>query len=87
MSLAEQPLNVCQNFLTVAEKFDKDRGPLDDTNAFFSCDGYGVKKEPSCDIYNLLIINFVHSFRDGPGELINKIIKVLVSFHYLHQVH
>ena len=56
MSLAEQPLNICKNFLSVAEKFDKDRGPLDDTNAFFSCDGYGVRKShfkfaPS--IYNL----------------------------------
>ena len=44
MSLAEQPLNICQNFLSVAENFDKDRGSLDDTNAFFSCDGYGVRK-------------------------------------------
>ena len=44
MSLAEQPLNICKNFLSVAEKFDKDRGSLDDTNAFFSCDGYGVRK-------------------------------------------
>ena len=44
MSLAEPPLNICQNFLSVAEKFDKDRGSLDDTNGFFSCDGYGVKR-------------------------------------------
>jgi alcohol oxidase len=44
VSLAEQPLNICKNFLSVAEKFDKDRGSLDDTNAFFSCDGYGVRK-------------------------------------------
>jgi alcohol oxidase len=44
VSFAEQPLNICKDFLSVAEKFDKDRGPLDDTNAFFSCNGYGVRK-------------------------------------------
>ena len=44
MSFAEQLLNVSKNFLSVAEKFDKGRGSLDDTNAFFSCDGYGVRK-------------------------------------------
>ena len=44
VSLAEQPMNICKNFLAVAEKFDKDRGSLDDTNAFFSCNGYGVRK-------------------------------------------
>ena len=44
MSLAEQPLNICENFLSIAEEFDKDRGPLDDVNAFFSCNGYGVWK-------------------------------------------
>ena len=44
MSLAEQPSNICKNFLSVAERFDKDRGVLDDANAFFSCDGYGVRK-------------------------------------------
>ena len=44
VSLAEQPLNICKNFLSVAKKFDKDRGSLDDTNAFFSCNGYGVMK-------------------------------------------
>ena len=44
MSFAEQPLNISKDFLSVAEKFDKDRGPLDDTNAFFSCNGYGVRK-------------------------------------------
>ena len=43
MSFAEQPLNICKDFLSVAEKFDKDRGPIDDTNGFFSCDGYGVR--------------------------------------------
>jgi alcohol oxidase len=44
VSFAEQPLNISENFLSVAKKFDKDRGSLDDTNAFFSCDGYGVRK-------------------------------------------
>ena len=42
VSFAENPLNVSKNFLSVAEKFDKDRGSLDDTNDFFSCNGYGV---------------------------------------------
>ena len=73
MSLAEQPLNVCKNFLSVAGKFDKDRGPLDDTNAFFSCNGYGVKEEPSSHVYNLLT-NHVHSSRDGLGEQTSEII-------------
>ena len=35
-----------KDFLSAAEKFDKERGLLDDTNAFFSCDGYGVRKSP-----------------------------------------
>ena len=57
MSLAEQPLEICKNFLTVAGEFDKDRGTLDDTNGFFSCDGYGVRMSHPVaffDIYNLL---------------------------------
>jgi alcohol oxidase len=41
VSFAENPLNVSKSFLSAAEKFDKDRGGSDDTNAFFSCDGYG----------------------------------------------
>jgi alcohol oxidase len=36
--------NVGRGFLSAAEKFDKERGPLDDTNAFFSCNGYGVRQ-------------------------------------------
>ena len=47
MSFAEHPLNIAKDFLSVAQKFDKDRGQLDDTNAFFSCDGYGVRKSHS----------------------------------------
>ena len=66
MSLAEQPLNICENFLSVADKFDKDRGPLDDTNAFFSCNGYGVRESHPAT-FNLLI-DFVHSSREWLGE-------------------
>ena len=45
MSFSEQPFNVSKDFLSVAEKFDKGRALLDDTNAFFSCgDAYGVRK-------------------------------------------
>ena len=45
MSFSEQPFSVSKDFLSVAEKFDKDRRVLDDTNAFFSCgDCYGVRK-------------------------------------------
>ena len=47
MSFSEQPFSISKDFLSVAEKFDKDRGRLDDTNAFFSCDGYGVRKSHS----------------------------------------
>ena len=65
-------MNVGKDFLSVAEKFDKDRGSIDDTNGFFSCNGYGVRnlKSPSCHIYNLLINYFFppDSYRDGPGE-------------------
>ena len=56
MSYAE-PLNICENFLSVAEKFDKDRGPLDDTNAFFSCNGYGVRKSHLRPTINQLILS------------------------------
>ena len=35
VSFSEQPFNVSKDFLSVAEKFDKDRRLLDDTNAFF----------------------------------------------------
>jgi alcohol oxidase len=47
VSFAENPLNISQSFLSVAENFDKDRGLTDDTNAFFSCDKYGVSKRPA----------------------------------------
>ena len=72
VSLAEQPMNICEDFLSVAEKFDKDRGSLDDTNGFFSCDGYGVRmSHPAVSfyIYNLLT-NFTYSYssRNGQGE-------------------
>ena len=42
ISFAENPLNINKSFLSVAEKFDKDRHVTDDANAFFSCDEYGV---------------------------------------------
>ncbi|KAF8813030.1 alcohol oxidase [Phlegmacium glaucopus] len=41
VSFAQDPLNISNDFLSTAEKFDKHRGRLDDTNAFFSCNGYG----------------------------------------------
>ena len=68
MSFSEQPFSVSKDFLSVAEKFDKDRRVLDDTNAFFSCgDCYGVRKGPPATSLNILT-NFVHSSRDGPVE-------------------
>ena len=66
MSYAQDASNVSKSFLSVAHKIDKHRGSLDDTNAFFSCNGYGVRQNPSYHIYNWLI--YVCSFRDGPGE-------------------
>ena len=45
--------NVGKGFLSAVEKFDKERGRLDDMNAFFSCDGYGVRQIHSA-IYKLL---------------------------------
>ena len=36
--------NVGRGFISTAEKYDKERGPLDDTNTFFSCNGYGVRQ-------------------------------------------
>ena len=39
--------NIGRGFLSVAEKYDKERGPSDDTNAFFSCNGYGVRQDHS----------------------------------------
>ncbi|KAF8813022.1 alcohol oxidase [Phlegmacium glaucopus] len=41
VSFAQEPLNIAKAFLSTAEKYDKHRGPTDDTNAFFSCNGYG----------------------------------------------
>ena len=44
MSFAEDATsNIGRSFLSVAEKFDKERGMLDDTNEFISCNGYGVR--------------------------------------------
>jgi len=43
VSFAADPLNVSTSFLSVVEKFDKYRGPLDDANAFFFGNGYGVR--------------------------------------------
>ena len=58
--------NVGRGFISTAEKYDKERGPLDDTNSFFSCNGYGVRRNHFAISINLL--NIVFSFRDGPGE-------------------
>ena len=36
--------NIGRVFISTAEKFDKERGLTDDTNAFFSCNEYGVRQ-------------------------------------------
>ena len=68
VSYAQDPLNIAKSFLSVGEKFDKHRGPLDDTNAFFACNGYGVSQiRPAIStIFSVLI--FVCSFSDGQGQ-------------------
>ena len=48
--------NLGRGFVSAAAKFDKERGLLDDTNAFYSCNGYGVRRNRSHYIYNLLTI-------------------------------
>jgi hypothetical protein len=58
--------NLGRGFVSAAANFDKERGLLDDTNAFYSCNGYGVRQNRSRYIYNLLTI--VCSFRDGRGK-------------------
>ena len=39
--------NVGKEFLDVAAKYDKRRGSMDDLNALFKCDVYGVRSVPS----------------------------------------
>ena len=71
MSFAQDPSNISTSFLSVAEKFDKHRGSLDDTNAFFSCNGYGVRLgDPAIPS---ILLTFVCSFRDGAGDWTNEI--------------
>ena len=44
MSFAQDATsNVGRGFISAAEKFDKERGLSDDINAFFACNGYGVR--------------------------------------------
>ena len=57
VSFSQNPLNISTSFLSAAEKFDKNRGSLDDTNAFFSCNGYGVMQSNPATFYNLLIFD------------------------------
>ena len=48
MSFAQDSTsNIGRGFLSAAENFDKERGLLDDANAFFSCNGYGVRQNYS----------------------------------------
>ena len=42
MSYASDFINIAENFLEVAPKFDKERGLSDDTDAFFQAEKYGV---------------------------------------------
>ncbi|KAF8150064.1 GMC oxidoreductase-domain-containing protein [Crassisporium funariophilum] len=41
VSMAKGNINISESFLSVAESYDKDRGPTDDLNAFYSCNKYG----------------------------------------------
>jgi hypothetical protein len=71
VSFAQDAWNISKSFLSAAEKFDQNRGLLDDTNVFFSCNGHGGKVESSYHIYNIL--TFVCSFRGGLGKHTNKL--------------
>ncbi|KAF9450080.1 GMC oxidoreductase [Macrolepiota fuliginosa MF-IS2] len=41
VSFAKSAHNVADEFLATADVYDQDRGPIDDLNALYSCDGYG----------------------------------------------
>jgi hypothetical protein len=77
--------NVGRGFLSAAEKFDKERGPLNDINAFFSCNGYGVRQNLSRYIYNFITI--LCSLEMGEVSRQIKLPSACFIFHYLRQIH
>jgi hypothetical protein len=42
ISFAKAGQNVANEFLAVASAYDEERGPIDDLNALYACNGYGV---------------------------------------------
>jgi alcohol oxidase len=42
ISFAKAGLNVPNDFLAVGSAYDEERGPIDDLNALYACNGYGV---------------------------------------------
>ena len=42
ISFAKSGCNVAEEFLAVAVAYDSQRGPIDDLNGFYACNGYGV---------------------------------------------
>jgi alcohol oxidase len=42
ISFTKAGLNVANDFLAVGSAYDEERGPIDDLNAFYPCNGYGV---------------------------------------------
>jgi hypothetical protein len=77
--------NLGRGFISAAVKFDKERGLSDDTNAFFSCNGYGVSQNRSRYIYNLLTI--LYSLDMGEVSRQIKLQSACSIFHYLRQIH
>lgn len=65
MSFAHDVLNVSDEFISVAERFDKDRGMTDELNGFFSCNKYGVSHSSP---KNLQLIECDWLFRNGLGK-------------------
>ena len=46
VSYREDQINVAEQFLDVAGKYDKERPLTKDVNGFFSCNAYGVMRFP-----------------------------------------
>jgi alcohol oxidase len=42
VSFAKSDRNLASEWLEVGESFDQNRGQIDDLNALYACDGYGV---------------------------------------------
>ena len=45
--------NVGKQFLDTALAYDKERGPIDDVNGLYKCDGYGVSSPIAPDRVHL----------------------------------